>query len=175
MSRVLIVYYSRTGTVRRAAAQLRQITGWEIAEVRDHRPRAGLGGDLRCVFDALFGRCAPYAYDGPAMGGFDRLVVLAPIWLDGLASPMRAWLRSADRPDRRVSLVCVMARHGAFRAADEVTTILGEAPEPVVALAQSEVLDGRCAAALASLAATITALDAERAAVRSIGRSSAVV
>lgn len=100
-------------------------------------------------------------------------MVLAPIWLDGLASPMRAWLRSADRPDRRVSMICVMARHGAFRAADEVTTILGEAPEPVVALTQADVLGGQCRATLDSLAATVTALDAERAAVRPSGRSPA--
>lgn len=178
MSKVLIAYYSRTGTVRQAAQQLQQITGWPIGEVRDRRSRAGLVGELRCVLDAVFGRSAPYEFVGPAVEGFDRVVVLAPVWLDGLASPMRALLidrcaGDAAQPGRPVSLVCVMSRLGAFRAADEITTIVGAAPAPVLALTQADVLSGQSRAALQALADEIAALDAEVAVTRPMGLSRA--
>ncbi len=161
MTKVLIVLYSRTGTARQVALQLQLISGWPIGEVRDVRPRVGLIGDLRCVRDALFASSGPYTYDGPPIEGFDRLVVLAPIWVDGLASPMRALMRDVVRPGRPVSLVCVMARGGAFRAADEITTIIGDAPDPVLGLRQADVLSGNCLSALTSLVDTVNALDAE--------------
>ena len=116
MNKVLIVCYSRSGTARQVARQLQQITGWAIGEVRDVRPRAGLVGDLRCIVDSLFACSAPYTCDGPALEGFDRLVVLAPIWLDGLAAPMRALLRDTKREGRPLSLIGVMSRHGASGA-----------------------------------------------------------
>jgi len=62
MSNVLISYYSRSGTSRQAAKQLQQLTGWSIGEVRDVRPRTGLGGDLRCVIESLLTRSAPSCF-----------------------------------------------------------------------------------------------------------------
>ena len=161
MTKVLIVLYSRTGTARQVALQLQQISGWPIGEVRDVRPRVGFIGDLRCVLDSLLARSAPYTFEGPPIDGFDRLVVLTPIWVDGLASPMRALMRDVVRAGRPVSLICVMSRGGAFRAADEITTILGEAPDPVLGLNQADVLSGSCLSALSSLVDTVNALDAE--------------
>jgi len=161
MTKVLIVLYSRTGTARQVALQLQQISGWPIGEVRNVRPRVGFIGDLRCVLDSLLARSAPYTFEGPPIDGFDRLVVLTPIWVDGLASPMRALMRDVVRTGRPVSLICVMARGGAFRAADEITTILGEAPDPVLGLKQADVLSGSCLSALSSLVETVNALDAE--------------
>ncbi len=160
-NKVLIVCYSRSGTARQAARQLQQITGWGLAEVRDVRSRAGLLGDLRCLLDSLFARSAPYTFDGPSIESAERLVIVTPIWLDGLAAPMRAWLRGLKQTGRPVSLVCVMARGGAFRVADELTTIVGAAPAPVVALTQADVSSGTCRVALTSLAATIDALESE--------------
>jgi hypothetical protein len=168
MTKVLILHYSRTGTVRRAAQQLQKISGWAIGEVRDPTPRVGLIGDLRCMLDSVFGRSAPYVYDGPPVEDFGRWVVLAPIWVDGLASPMRAMMRDIAHHGRPVSLVGVMARTSAFRAADEVTTIDGREPHPVLALKQSDVLDGHCLAELGGLVDTVNALDAEPVVTRPI-------
>lgn len=59
MANVLISDCSRTGTTRQAAQQLQQLTGWSIGEVRDARPRTGLGGDLRCAIESLLARPRP--------------------------------------------------------------------------------------------------------------------
>jgi len=168
MNKVLIVYYSRSGTTRQVAQQLQLMSDWAIGEVRDVHARAGLGGDLRCIVDSLFARSAPYRYEGPALEDFDRLIVLAPIWLDGLAAPMRALLRDMNRAGPPLSLVCVMSRRGAFRAADEITTIVGAEPVPVLGLTQADVLSGRCRPALQSLIDTVKAIGSEPVVMRPI-------
>lgn len=173
MSNVLISYYSRSGTTRQAAKQLQHLTGWSIGEVSDVRPRTGLGGDLRCVIESLLKRSAPFAYEGPELAKVDRLVILAPIWAGRLASPMRGFLRllygdSSPRPACEVSLVCVMSRQGAFNAADEVATIVGRAPMPVLALRQADVLSGDILAPLQSLADTVGTLESDKVVTRPI-------
>ncbi len=178
MSKVLIVYYSRTGTARQVAQQLQQLSGWAMTEVRDVHPRAGFSGDLRCIVDSLFGRAAPFTIDGPPIEDFEHIVVVTPIWVDGLASPMRAMLRrfcagSAARPGRPVSLVCVMSLRGAFRAADEVASIVGAVPEPVLGLKQSDVLRGTVLASLQVVADAVETLIAERITTRPIWLSPA--
>ena len=83
MEKVLIVYYSRTGTARQAAEELAAHTGWPLAEVSDQASRAGLLGDARCVLDILLQRHVGYRYAGPAVDECQRLVIVAPIWVGG--------------------------------------------------------------------------------------------
>jgi hypothetical protein len=58
-----------------------------------------------------------------------------------------------------------MSRIGAFRAADEITTIVGATPAPVLALSQEDALGGRCRDPLQSFVETIQTLDADPAQV----------
>ena len=163
MSRTLIVFYSRTGTTRQAAQQLQQLTQWPMAEVRDLHPRVGLTGDLRCVIDSLLALPAHFSYDGPELKNFDRLVLLTPIWLGLLASPLRGYLNeqshTTSKPMPYLSLVCVMGGQGAFRAAAEVATYADRTPTPVITLRQDEVLSGASINALEALANSVRTLD----------------
>ena len=171
MKRTLIVYYSRSGTARRAAELLHRFTAWPRIEVRDVRDRAGGWGDLRCAFDSLFLRSPAYELVGEDMRRVERLVVVAPIWMAQLAAPMRSYLHdyfgNGDLPvNARVSLVCVMGREGAFNAAAEVARIAGKSPFPVLPLLQNDVMDGDCQAQLQSLVHALDLLDAEPQSVR---------
>jgi len=163
MDRNLIVFYSRTGTTRQAAQQLQQLTQWPIAEVRELRARVGFSGDLRCVIDSLLARPAPFVYEGPALGDYDRVVLLTPIWLGHMASPLRGFLADQFHDVRKarpaLSLVCVMGGRGAFRAAAEVATIADHCPAPTLALREDEVLSGASFKSLQSLVASVQALE----------------
>ncbi|MDF3888689.1 flavodoxin family protein [Cupriavidus basilensis] len=142
MEKVLIVYYSRTGTARQAAEELAAYSGWPLAEVSDQSSRVGLLGDARCVFDILLHRHVSYRYAGPALDECQRLVIVAPIWVGHLAAPMRSFLRDHLPLACETSVICVMARQGAFRAAEEVARLAAAPPSPVLALRQSEVASG---------------------------------
>ena len=142
MEKKLIVYYSRTGTARQVAEQMAAQSGWQLAEVTDEHPRAGFLGDARCVIETVFHARAKYRYEGPPLDEIEHVIVIAPIWMGHLASPMRDFLADQLLASRHLSVICVMAARGAFRAVEEIMRITATIPAPVLALFQRDVLSG---------------------------------
>ncbi len=142
MEAVLIVYDSRTGTARQVAQRLAAQSGWALAEVGDLRPRAGFSGDARCVLENVLRMRASYRYEGPALDGFEQVIVIAPVWAGRLASPMRTFLADRLLFPVRLSAVCVMAARGAFNAIEEIAGLTSTLPAPVLALLQRDVASG---------------------------------
>ncbi len=139
---VLIVYDSRTGTARQVAQRLAAQSGWALAEVGDLRPRAGFSGDARCVLENVLRMRASYRYEGPALDGFEQVIVIAPVWAGRLASPMRIFLADRLLFPVRLSAVCVMAARGAFNAIEEIAGLTSTLLAPVLALLQRDVASG---------------------------------
>ena len=108
MSTVLVIMYSYTGTSRRLAAQLCSQQGWPMAEIFDARPRAGVAGIWRCLLDSWLRREPAIRYLGPPPDDFDAVVLIAPIWAQQLAGPMRSFVASRRASLPRVAVVPVM-------------------------------------------------------------------
>ncbi len=142
MEKILIVFYSRTGTVRQVAQLLAVQSGWALAEVGDLRPRAGFPGDARCVLENILHLRASYRYEGPALEDFEHVIVIAPVWVGRLAAPMRTFLADQLPFPARLSVVCVMAAHGAFSAIEQIARLTSTLPAPVLALLQRDVASG---------------------------------
>ena len=142
MEKKLIVYYSRTGTARVVAEQMATQSGWQLAEVSDEHLRAGFLGDARCVIETVFHMRAKYRYEGPPLDEVEHVVVIAPIWMGHLASPMRDFLVDQLPLSGKLSVICVMAARGAFSAVEEIMRITSTIPAPVLALFQRDVLSG---------------------------------
>nr|CCA83225.1 conserved hypothetical protein [blood disease bacterium R229] len=142
MEKILIVYYSRTGTARQVAQLLAAQSGWALAEVGDVRPRAGFWGDVRCVLENVLHVRASYRYEGPALEDFAHVIAIAPVWMGRLASPMHAFLADQLPFPARLSVVCVMAARGAFNAMEDVARLTSTLPAPVLALLQRDVASG---------------------------------
>lgn len=148
MSKVLVVFYSHTGTSRRLAELLCSQQGWEIAEIEEERPRSGPWGTWRCVLDSLLRRHPAIRYQGPFPKDFDAVVLVSPIWVGRLAGPMRSFVarRRGHLPDVAVALV--MGSRGAPDAVAEITRLIGETPILSTAFTAREVDDGSCAGRL---------------------------
>lgn len=142
MNKILLVCYSRTGNTQLVAEELAQLTGWPLARISDSAPRAGLSGDLRCMFDAFFKTYPPYHYQGPDLDRFEHVVLLTPVWMKGLAAPLRAFLGEHDLSHQRISVICTQGGRGGFNAVEEIATLTRQIPSPVQILLQSEVLGG---------------------------------
>ncbi|WP_252272931.1 flavodoxin family protein [Pseudomonas subflava] len=142
MHDILLVCYSRTGNTRLVADQLARLTGWPLALIEDVKPRAGASGDWRCMLDAWLRSCPDYRYEGPPLERFDHVVLLTPVWMKGLAAPLRAFLSDHDLSHKRISVVCTQGGRGGFNAVEEIATLTRQVPSPVQILLQSEVLGG---------------------------------
>ncbi|MGL4316251.1 MAG: flavodoxin family protein [Pseudomonas sp.] len=142
MNNILLVCYSRTGNTRLVAGELARLTNWPLALIDDAEPRAGLSGDLRCMFDAFFKTCPLYRYQGPDLERFEHIVLLTPVWMKGLAAPLRAFLSEHDLTRKRISVICTQGGRGGFNAVEEIAELTRQIPSPVQILLQSEVLGG---------------------------------
>ena len=155
MARTLIVYHSLTGTARRVAELLRQMTQWQMLEVFDAQAHSARQGDKPTP---------EYACCGPDASQFDRLVVITPVWLGELAAPLRGLLRDVFKASqaprvKQVSLVCVVGLDGVAHAAAEVARLVGSPLLPQLILSHDDVADASCIGALQAFADTVHALD----------------
>jgi flavodoxin len=127
MKRGLIVFYSRTGYTASLAKELASMSGWDLMEIKDRRPRDGIWGQLRCASDVLLHRRpAIQAYDR-SVEGYETIVLAAPVWLQSLASPMRTFIARHRGHFAAVAHVCTYGGRGAEQAARQAAE-LADAP-----------------------------------------------
>ncbi len=158
-SKVLVVYYSHTGTARHVAQMLSRMQEWPRGEVVDTDPRHGPYGRWRCIVDSMLRRSPPIRYKGPDLAGHDAVVLVAPIWAWRMASPMRSFVVANREALRDVALVSVMDKSGAENAEAELTHLLGRKPAMTAAFLSHEVRDGTCAARLQAFAHALQAAE----------------
>jgi len=158
MSRILVVFYSYTGTGRRLARLLATQQHWPLGEVRELRPRSGTTATWRCVLDSLLRRRPAIRYEGPALRNFDVVVLIAPIWVGQLASPMRSFVAELRTALPEVAVLSVMGSVGAPAAAAEIARWTRETPLLAGAFTSREVDDGSCAIRLQAFGDAIRTL-----------------
>lgn len=141
MDSILVVCYSYSGTTLRLAQLLASRRGWPLAEIKDADSRSG---SLRCVMDSLLRRQPHITYDGPDPANFRTVVLMAPIWMYRLASPMRTFVHVHKGDLKRVAVVCTEGAAGAANAFTEIAHVLGHAPVATAAFLQREIADGSC-------------------------------
>jgi hypothetical protein len=165
MSKILVVTYSFTGTGNRLTELLCRSRNWTSAQVVDRRPRKAWV-TLRCAVESLFRLKPPIVYNGPDPAEFDLVVLVAPIWLRRLASPMRSFAASFQGSLRRVAVISVMGGKGGQNAAAEIGGILDSAPLMSTTFTMREVDDGSYAPRLLALAAALEAANDLKGAMR---------
>lgn len=149
MKDLLVIHYSRTGTARTVAETLAHLGGGHIGQILDERPRIGLAGDLRCVVDQLMHRAPVVRYSGPNPNRFRHIVLVAPVWMRRLASPMTSFLRGNRLPEVKIACVTVMAREGGFAAMQELSDLLPSPLSADLVLLQQQVMNGEAMPRLA--------------------------
>jgi hypothetical protein len=152
MSRVLVTYFSRTGTCRQVAELLAGRPDWKVAEIVDAVPGRSY---MSALLDSLLRRQPRIRYDGPHPGDFDLVLLVFPVWAGRLAGPMRSFLARWQPNLRRVALVPVMGGRGARGAAAEAALLLQRPPVAVEAVLQRAVTDGSCRSRLTAFAAKL--------------------
>jgi hypothetical protein len=150
--KVLAVSYSYTGRCRKLRQALAARLGWAEGEITDRYPGRAA---WRCILDSLLRRKPRIRYTGPALDSFDAVVLIAPIWAQKLASPMRTFVSNPRPQAPMVALVSVMGGGGAPDALTEVTRLLGQAPAVFASFTQREVDDGSFAEHIEALSRSL--------------------
>ncbi|ACC74883.1 flavodoxin [Paraburkholderia phymatum] len=135
--KILVVYYSRSGTTQRIAELLASELGADIEAIREpgeHAARRGARGYVRSLLDALRHRdvrVMPPIHD---LSAYDAVVVGTPVWASHASAPAVAWLKAQHAHIRHLALFCTLGGRGSQPALDQMAKAVGKTPLAVCAV-----------------------------------------
>jgi menaquinone-dependent protoporphyrinogen IX oxidase len=142
-SRVLVVFFSRTGTTRRVALDVAKGLRADIAELTEDRPRTGILGYLRSGFEATRRRTTTLRDLHPEALRYDLVVVGTPVWAASVCSPVRTFLRHHAGKLPALAFFATMGGRGSEGAFLEMTQEAKRKPIASLALTERDVQAGR--------------------------------
>ncbi|WOD15574.1 flavodoxin family protein [Paraburkholderia kirstenboschensis] len=146
--RVLIVFFSRTGTTRMLATTLARALSADVEEICDFSERRGALGYLRCVVDSWRKRPADIVPARLDPSRYDLVLVGTPVWAGAVSAPVRAYLLQNRAKFRHVGFFCTLGGLGAQAAFDEMRALAGKAPVAQCKVRAAEVQRGVATASL---------------------------
>ena len=116
MSKVLCLYYSRSGNTRKAMTEIAGALDAELVEIRDSADRSGWGGWLRCGMDSM--RKTTQAVTGVEtklpLESYDLVILGTPVWAGRCSSVMRSFLKSYGKNLHKVAFVITRGSEGRY-------------------------------------------------------------
>jgi len=165
MSKILVVYHSRTGYTRRVALDLAGRLGADLDVIRIVQPMDGPVGYAMCAIEAFWGLAPALRRQEKDPADYDLVVIGTPVWFWSLASPVRSWLEKFGRRGKRFAFFCTMGGSGAGRVFATMKEMTGHAPVATLALTDAEI-DATARAKLDAFVRVIRAGEPRRKTVR---------
>ncbi len=141
-SKILVIYYSRTGRTRRLAQRLAELLQADIEEMDCPRYRLGFFGwwrYLRAGFDSVKGNLPPAATLKRNPADYDLVLLGTPIWTSYPSLPLRAYLES--KPDMPRSIAAFLTYSGQSepdKAFDMMAEMLGKPIDHCLAIQEEK-------------------------------------
>ena len=135
--RILVVYYSRTGTTRKVAEYIREALGDELEEIVDKKNRSGPIGWLFAGKDA--GEKNLTEIEAPVYDPFefDLIVIGSPVWNDTVSTPIRTYLTQNKERLHRTALFTTQGNEET-NAIKDMMEILNEPPVESIQLTKKQ-------------------------------------
>lgn len=155
--KILVVYYSRSGTTRRVADALSTALESSIEEVLETRDRAGFSGYWRSLLEARSKRPADILPGRNDPSAFDLVIVGTPVWAWSVSSPIRAYLSANKQRLPSVAFFCTMGGRGSATAFAQMQEIAGKTPLATCALTARDTASDRIDLHLSTFVAELRA------------------
>jgi len=134
MSRILVMFFSMGGHTRRIAEEIRDATDGDIEEIIELRPRYGMTGMLRALWDSFLRRKPGVLAPRHALFDYDVLALGGPIWARHLAAPVRTFAEGYASRAKRVAFFCTEGKSGAEIAFADLGRLCQQKPVAVLAV-----------------------------------------
>lgn len=137
--KILIVYYSRTGTTKKIALAVAKRICAEVEEIEDTINRNGIKGYLISGRDAMQKNITILkpSFKNPAE--FDLVIIGTPIWAWRISAPVRAYITEKKNSFKKIAIFCTMGGSGDVKVFSEIAGIIGLKPVATLALLTKDV------------------------------------
>jgi len=143
--RILIAFYSRSGTTRKIVEALAAELKCDVEEIVASEGHAGFGGIVRSLIEAMRHRPAQIAPTSRDPSSYDLVVVGTPVWAWSVSSPVRAFLLQHANKLPQVAFFCTMGGRGDKGTFAQMQALAGKAPRTKAAFTTQEVVEARFA------------------------------
>jgi multimeric flavodoxin WrbA len=140
--KVLIVFFSRTGTTRLLAEAIARATQGDLEELRERRSRRGVIGWLRSGYEGTCHKAAeplPLRHD---LSAYDLVFIGSPTWNQALSSPVRGFMQRNRLQLGSVALFATCAGRGSDAVLTQMMELLQEAPLATLGMLENDVRHG---------------------------------
>lgn len=137
--KLLVVFFSRTGTTRRLAEHIARATSADMEELRESRSRRGILGWLRSGYEGTYRRSAKPLPLQRYLRDYDLVFVGSPTWNRALASPVRGFLEQHASELTNVALFATCQGQGASEVNAQMAAMLKNAPLATLAMLERDV------------------------------------
>jgi flavodoxin len=138
-SKILIVFYSRTGSTRALARALADELECPVEELIDRRPRSGFSGLLRSAFDAVFARTTPLAKLQHDPADYDLVIIGTPVWSWSMSAAVRTYLTQTRGRFRDVAFFLTHGGTGRQRVFQQMQELAMLQPTAVLGVTEHDV------------------------------------
>lgn len=139
MSKILVVYYSRSGNTQMVARQLARACKADLEPIVDVHPRHRFTGYLRSAYEAALHKPGAIqdAEHDPAL--YDLVVIGTPVWCWNMASPVRTYLERHRRALRRAAYFCTYGGSGQDKVLGDMVQLCGRPALETLALCDKDI------------------------------------
>ncbi len=140
-NRILVVYYTRTGTTQQLARWISAALDADLDRIVDKTKRSGVLGYLRSGWEAGLQRIVPIEPPVRDPTQYDLVVVGTPIWNASVSSPVRSYLEAHRNELRTVAFFCTCGGRGDKRAFSQMADLAGVQPIATLTVRQATIED----------------------------------
>lgn len=155
--RILVVFYSRSGTTAALARQLAAELNADCEPLHDADSRRRLGaiGFLRSLSDVINKRAADLRPTTCWPSVYNVVVLGTPVWAGRASTPVSTWLARHGPELRATAFFCTMGLRGDLTAFEQMQVLAGRKPIATCSISGREIRDGMARRKLARFARSI--------------------
>lgn len=140
--KILVVFYSRSGTTRRIAEALAAELKCDAEEIIEAESRTGFLGIMRSLIEAARQRPGQIVPARHNPSSYDLVVIGTPVWAWSVASPIRAYLMENGKHLPQVAFFCTLGHRGSESTFAQMQDLAGKVPRAKAAFKTRDVAAG---------------------------------
>ena len=136
----IVVYYSRTGTTKKAAEAIAKALGCDIEEIVDTQKRSGIGGWLRSGRQAMKEETTTLEPLKKDISKYDLVIIGTPIWAGKMSVPTLTFITQNKATFKDVAFFYTSGgKDNEPKVFPVMETVCGKEPKAALGLRTKEV------------------------------------
>jgi flavodoxin len=149
--KILVVYYSRTGTTAKVADAIKKNLNCDVEQVMDAADRKGIIGYIKSGRDAIYNKTTTIGQIKYNPASYDHIIIGTPVWASRMTPAIRTYIEQNKDNFKKVSFFCTQGGSGGDKVISSLQELCGKKPENTVILSKKDIISHKYLEKIASL------------------------